>query len=124
MNSFDDVKLEKIVAWLLISGVALSALVVLLGATGFLWSHGTQLADYHVFRGAPQQYRDVVGVLSAAGPSDWRGVIQLGLILLILTPIARVAFSLVGFVLEKDWTYTALTALVLAILLYSFIAPH
>ena len=124
MSSFDDVKLEKIVAWLLISGVALSALVVLVGAAGFLWNHRSEPADYHVFRGATEKYRSVDGVLGAAGPSDWRAVIQLGLMLLILTPIARVAFSLMGFVLEKDWTYTALTALVLAILVYSFIAPH
>jgi uncharacterized membrane protein len=124
VNSFDDAKLEKIVAWLLITGVALSALVVLVGAVGFLSNHGNEPADYHVFCGAPQQDRSVKGVLGAAGPSDWRAVIQLGLVLLILTPIARVAFSLVGFVLERDWTYTALTTLVLAILIYSFIAPH
>lgn len=124
MKSWDDVELEKIVAWLLISGVALSALVVLIGAAGFLWKHGTDQADYHVFHGVAPQYRKMRSVLSATGPSDWRAVIQLGLMFLILTPIARVAFSLAGFAAEKDWTYVALTGLVLAILVYSFIAPH
>jgi uncharacterized membrane protein len=124
MKNWGDVQLEKIVAWLLISGVALAALVVLAGAAGFLWQYGIQSPDHHVFHGVPPQYRDIRGVISAAGPSDWRAVIQLGLLLLILTPIARVAFSLAGFALERDRTYVVLTALVLAILLYSFIAPH
>ena len=124
MSTFDDVKLEKIVAWLLIAGVALSALVVLIGACGFLWGHGNERASYEVFHGTAQKNRSVGGVLRAAGPSDWRAVIQLGLILLILTPIARVAFSLVGFGLEKDWAYAVLTAFVLVILLYSFVWPH
>lgn len=124
MNRWDDAKLEKIVAWLLIAGVALSALVVLAGAAGFLWNHAWERTDYHAFHGVPPQYRSVDGVLGALGTGDWRAVIQLGLILLILTPIARVAFSLVGFVLEKDRTYVVLTAIVLAILLYSFIATQ
>jgi uncharacterized membrane protein len=51
-------------------------------------------------------------------------VIQLGLLLLILTPVARVAFSLVGFALERDRIYVELTAIVLVILIYSLAGPH
>jgi len=43
----------------------------------------------------------------------------LGLLLLIATPIARVAFSIVGFALERDRMYVVFTLIVLAILLYS-----
>ena len=50
-----------------------------------------------------------------------RGVIQLGLLLLIATPIARVAFSVVGFALERDRMYVVFTLIVLAILLYSLL---
>jgi uncharacterized membrane protein len=46
-------------------------------------------------------------------------VIQLGLLILIATPVARVIFSLVGFVLERDRVYVAITLAVLAILAYS-----
>jgi uncharacterized membrane protein len=46
-------------------------------------------------------------------------VIQLGLLVLIATPVARVVFSIAGFTLERDWTYVVITAIVLAILLYS-----
>lgn len=58
------------------------------------------------------------------GPGDCRAIIQAGLLLLILTPMARVAFSLVGFALERDGTYVVLTFIVLAILIYSLAGPH
>ena len=50
-----------------------------------------------------------------------RGLIQLGLLLLIATPVARVAFSIFGFAEEKDRMYVAFTVIVLLILLYSLI---
>jgi uncharacterized membrane protein len=50
-----------------------------------------------------------------------RGLIQLGLLFLIATPIARVAFSIVGFAIERDRMYVVFTLIVLAILLYSLL---
>ncbi len=50
-----------------------------------------------------------------------QGLIQLGLLLLIATPIARVALSVVGFAIERDRMYVAFTLIVLAILLYSLL---
>jgi uncharacterized membrane protein len=44
---------------------------------------------------------------------------QLGLLVLLATPVARVAASVVGFLLERDRLYAAITAAVLAILLTS-----
>jgi len=43
------------------------------------------------------------------------------LLLLIATPIARVAFSVVGFAIERDRLYVIFTLIVLAVLLYSFL---
>jgi uncharacterized membrane protein len=43
-------------------------------------------------------------------------------LLLVATPVARVAFSIVGFALERDRLYVVITTIVLAILLYSLIA--
>ncbi len=124
MAAFSDERLEKIVSILLITGVSLAALVVLAGGVCFLWSHGHEHPDYHAFHSVEQQYRSIAGVVGAAQPSDCRGIIQLGLLLLICTPIARVAFSMAGFALERDWTYVTLTVIVLAILVYGLVAPH
>jgi uncharacterized membrane protein len=40
-------------------------------------------------------------------------------LLLIATPVARVLFSVLGFGLERDWLYVAITLLVLALLIYT-----
>jgi len=48
-----------------------------------------------------------------------RGIIQLGLLLLIATPVARVAFSIAAFAMQRDRLYVVVTLMVLAILLYS-----
>jgi len=48
-----------------------------------------------------------------------RAIIQLGLVLLIATPVARVAFSIFGFFEERDMMYVVFTGMVLVILLCS-----
>lgn len=122
--AWNDERLEKVVSTLLITGVSLSALVVLLGGVCFLVRHGQDRPDYQVFRGVNDEYRSIRGVLTATRAVDCRAFIQLGLLLLIATPVARVAFSMAAFALERDRTYVILTAIVLAVLLYSLIGPH
>ncbi len=124
MAAWNDERMELIISTLLRTGVLSSATVVLLGGVCFLAQHGGDPANYHVFHSVQASFRSVSGILHAAGPSDCRGVIQLGLLLLILTPMARVAFALAGFALERDRVYAGLTAAVLAILVYGLIGPH
>ena len=119
-----DRRLEVIISVLLRTGVMISAAVVLLGGGCYLAKHGQEQSAYRVFQGAAPTYRSVSGVIHAAGPSDCQAVIQLGLLLLILTPVARVAFSLAGFALEHDRTYMVLTSIVLLILIYSLAGAH
>jgi uncharacterized membrane protein len=114
-----DQRLEVLISVLLRTGVIGAAAVVLLGGICFLSRHGGEQPAYHAFHGTPQTYRTIPGVIHAAGTTDCQAVIQLGLLLLILTPVARVAFSLGGFALERDGTYVALTFLVLGILICS-----
>ena len=71
------------------------------------------------FSGGPNDLSRVGGIVRAAAAFRGRGMIQLGLLLLIGTPVARVAFSLVAFVLQRDRTYVILTAVVLLLLLAS-----
>ena len=119
-----DQRLEVIISVLLRTGVLLAAAVVLLGGVCFLSRHGREQPEYHVFHGTSATNRGISNVIHEVGPSNCQAVIQLGIYLLILTPIARVAFSLVGFALERDRTYVVLTSVVLAILIYGLAAPH
>jgi len=122
MPTWNDVRMEKVISVLLRSGVVLAAAVAFVGGACFLWQHADNPVHYHQFQPAPKMYRSILGVLHAAGPSDCKAVIQLGLLLLIATPIARVGFSIAGFALEHDWTYVWLTAIVFVILIYSVAA--
>jgi uncharacterized membrane protein len=118
-----DRRIEIILGNLLRTGVLVSAAVVLVGASIYLSHHAHDHADYRVFRGEPSEYRTIRGVIQnlIVGRGRGQGLIQLGLLLLIATPIARVAFSVVGFAIERDRLYVAFTLIVLAILLYSFL---
>ena len=118
----DDVTLERIISVLLRAGVLLSGAVVLAGGLYYLARHGSQTADYHTFRGQPSIDRFVSEIVKGAIALRARSIIQTGILLLIATPIARVAFSLVGFALEGDRKYVVITAIVLCVLLYSLIS--
>ena len=120
-REWTDQRIENIVANLLRAGVLLSGVVVLCGGILYLIQNGHAPADYRVFRGEPTDLKSVSGILRAAFALDSRGIIQLGLLLLIATPVARVAFSIFGFAEEKDRMYVVFTVIVLLILLYSLI---
>jgi uncharacterized membrane protein len=114
-----DRKVETLVGNLLRAGVLLSALVVFAGGVVYLARHGGERADYRVFKGEPSELLTIPGVLRAAFAFQGRGIIQLGLLLLIATPVARVALSILGFAAERDRMYVGFAVIVLVILLYS-----
>jgi len=117
-----DTRLERLVSILLRTGVLISGAVVVVGGVYYLARHGRELADYHVFQGQPSVNRIASQIVKGAFALRGRSIIQFGLLLLIATPIARVALSLVGFALERDRKYVLITAIVLCILLFSLIS--
>ena len=100
-------------------GIILASAVVLFGGGIYLTRHGFSMPRYHVFVGAPTDLRTPSGIVRDAFGLSGRGIIQLGLLLLIATPVARVVFSVVAFAVERDRLYVVVTLVVLAILLYS-----
>jgi len=120
-KEWTDQRIENIVGNLLRAGVLVSAVVVLCGGVLYLIKYGHASADYRIFRGEPTDLKSVSGIVRDAFTLHSRGLIQLGLLLLIATPVARVAFSIFGFAEEKDRMYVVFTVIVLLILLYSLI---
>jgi uncharacterized membrane protein len=114
-----DQRMDQIMAVLLRSGVLLAASLVFIGGVVYLSRHDLPAINYRVFQGEPQELRTVSGILREAATFHGRGLIQLGLLILIATPVARVLFSVVAFLYERDWTYVAITMIVLALLCYS-----
>ncbi len=118
-QQWSDQRIENVIGNLLRAGVLLSAVVVLLGAVIFLAQHGREVVSYHVFRGEPSEFRSIGGIFEGVIELHGRAIIQLGLLLLIATPVARVAFSIWGFAEEHDRMYVGFTIIVLVVLLYS-----
>jgi uncharacterized membrane protein len=118
-------RIELLISRLLLGGVATSMAMVLLGVVLMFVHHPDYLktaADLQRLTtpGAafPYTLADVArGVLAGRG----QAVVALGLILLIATPILRVAVCIVGFALQRDRAYTMICAVVLLVLLISFL---
>jgi uncharacterized membrane protein len=118
-RDWTDQRIENILANLLRAGVLLSALVVLIGGVIYLIRHGHSPVYFRVFRGESADLRSVRGTIRDALELRGQGIIQMGLLLLIATPVARVAFSIFGFTEERDGVYVVFTLIVFSVLLYS-----
>jgi uncharacterized membrane protein len=118
-SSWTDEDVDRVLGRVLQIGVSLSAAIVVCGAIIYLIKRVDLAPDYHVFRGEPSDLRSVSGILTDARALSGRGLIQLGLLALIATPIARVIFSVIGFVRQRDWLYVGITVIVLTLLAFS-----
>ncbi|MFB2876363.1 DUF1634 domain-containing protein [Floridanema aerugineum] len=117
-------QLELLLSNLLKYGVFLASAVVLVGGILYLIRHGTEPADYRVFHGVPSEFRSPEGVINAVLAGSRRGIIQLGLLILVATPIVRVAISFLAFLRQRDYVYVVVTLLVLSGLIYSMIGAY
>ena len=112
-------KIERMIAALLRAGVLVAGAVVLAGGCYYVAAHGADIVDYHKFGAQPDTDRLLHRIVGGAIALRPRSVIQLGVLLLIATPILRVTVSLVGFAMERDRLYVTIAAIVLALLVYS-----
>ncbi len=112
---------QDLLGALLITGVASAAAIVLIGGISYLAKYGAFHQSYDVFRGEPSSLRRIDGIFRLAWSLESRGIIQAGFIVLIATPIARVAFSFAIFLRDRDWMYSFFTLVVLVTLIYSLV---
>jgi uncharacterized membrane protein len=93
--------------------------VVFVGGLMYLFhSHGAH-PDYTHFTPEPWRFASLRGAATGIMTLEPRSVIMFGLLLLIFTPVARVGMCVVGFLMERDKLYVAVSSLVMVILLYS-----
>ena len=120
MASEADLKMEIAISRMLRAGVSVAAVVVLVGWIFYLWqAHGVE-PDYRHFHGVPSPADRFAPVLEGVRHLDSRSIIRLGILLLIATPIMRVAYCVYSFATQKDKVYVLISSVVLTVLLYSF----
>jgi uncharacterized membrane protein len=113
--------MEWVISLLLRIGVTGAAALVFAGGIFYLYQQGNAFPHYQTFQGEPPYLRTLGGILGSAVSLDSRGIIQLGLVLLVLTPVARVVFSVAAFAIQRDRLYVCVTLIVLIILLYDLL---
>lgn len=121
----EDRAMEVWISYVLRGGVLIAAAIILLGVLLFL-IHGPGA-------GGPQTRAELTGKRGASVATSFGqvlndarrlrplGIIQLGLLALILTPMTRVAMTLALFLRQRDWIFVAITATVLTILVIGLI---
>ena len=127
MNLKDPSSMNKILGIVLRTGVILSGAIIAIGTAQFLANHSLgDTSSYLAYNPGliphgnfPVSLANIVSGLTSLDPLS---IIELGFLVLLATPIVRVALSLVLFAAEKDRRFVYLTGAVLAILLFSMLA--
>lgn len=117
-------QVEMLISGLLRVGVLISVALIVLGTTVSFAHHPDYLAVPASVGGTtesrivfPHTFREVI-----CGLTEFKGraIVVLGLLVLIATPVLRVAVSILGFAYERDRIYVVITIIVLALLILSF----
>jgi uncharacterized membrane protein len=119
MKPMTDKRLEISIARMLRIGILMSATVVSTGGLLYLRNASSPRPDYSHFRAAQPSLRTVADILHGVSRIDPESVIQLGILILIATPIMRVGLCIVGFGRQGDKLYIAISTSVFIILMYS-----
>lgn len=113
---------EQYIGKLLRYGVMLACTITSFGGLVYLFQQNGRMPNYsptpsgQAFLGVAQYLRELSTILPRILDFDGAAIIQLGVIVLIATPIMRVAFSVFSFLLERDYMYVVITLIVLAII--------
>ena len=117
-------RVELLISNLLRAGVVASLCLIVLGTTLMYVHH----PEYLRHSAGPQRYLTASAAFPHTVRDVWHGllafrgqaVMTLGLLMLIATPVMRVAVSILGFFYERDRAYVVITTIVLLLLILSF----
>jgi uncharacterized membrane protein len=116
--------MEQVVGNLLRAGVLTAAAVVAVGAVLYLVQAAHGHADYASFKGERPGLDTLPAIAAGVTKLHGQAVIQLGLLLLIATPVARVALLLFAFAVQRDRLYVLVTLVVLVVLIISLVGAE
>ncbi|MDY4059923.1 MAG: DUF1634 domain-containing protein [Alloprevotella sp.] len=129
MKTSEKTDIQLLIARTLRWGVGIACALAVVGGAMYLWQHGGEpMKDYTHFPADAESsrtaYTTLEGIFSGVMGLTAVGWIQLGVVVLLLTPMMRVALSLVDFVKERDWLYAFITAVVLAVIIVNSIGGY
>lgn len=122
-KTIKDKDISLIIGKILRCGVYLSLSVAVVGGLIYLVAEGNHTSVQHnVFIEKDENLFDLItDTLRGVAYGDGLSIIELGILLLIATPLTRVIFSLWAFNQEKDRMYVVITLIVLVIIFVSIL---
>ena len=111
--------MEASIAGMLLAGVIVSAIVVVLGGILYVHQSAKTIPNYSRFVASHESLWSIAPLLHGVILGVPRSVIQLGVLMLIATPVVRVLFCIVGFARQRDRIYIIISSSVFLILIYS-----
>ena len=120
----NDTQLQNSLARVMLTGVLVAAVIMGIGLIWFVATHEGMPPGDHVFRGEPKYFENPVSMLQRAldlnDVGHRRSLIMIGVVLLLINPLVRVAFAAVGFAAQRDKLYSVISLVVLVVLVLSF----
>jgi len=123
-KNFTDVDLNRSVGNLLRLGVILSVITSLIGFIK-LFTEGFKMPRKYTMLDMGTSSEKVWGHFwDTLCKGEGMAIIQLGILMLIFTPLMRIIFALIGYLKEKDYVYVIISSIVLAIMAVSFFTGY
>lgn len=114
-------KLQTVIGTTLLIGVLVSTAIVLFGGVLYLIHHGNEVIQYKNYLGEPVAYKTIAGIWMAAFNFSGKGIIQLGVLLLVLVQFLRVLLTIGVFAKLRDFRFVAISIFIFAVLIFSFV---
>lgn len=123
-KNFTDIDLNRSVGNLLRLGVILSVITSLIGFIK-LFTEGFKMPKKYTSLNMGSSSEKIWGQFwDSLCKGEGMAIIQLGILLLIFTPLMRIIFALIGYSKEKDYLYVVISSIVLAIMAVSFFTGY
>nr|WP_314498123.1 DUF1634 domain-containing protein [uncultured Chryseobacterium sp.] len=123
-KNFTDVDLNRSVGNLLRLGVILSVIISLVGFVK-LFTEGFKMPrKYKLLEMGTSSEKVWSQFWETLCKGEGMAIIQLGILILIFTPLMRIIFALIGYLKEKDYLYVLISSIVLAIMAVSFFTGY
>ena len=120
-SKINDDKLELLLSNLLKTGVIISGIITFIGAILFLFQHGFEVPNYHNFNPHPFHFSDLNSFFEKVMTLESESIMELGVLILIATPVIRVFLSIIAYTLEKDYMYILFSLFVFLVMVYGFL---
>lgn len=114
-----DKTTEEIMSYLLTTGMLVALFFVIMGGLLYLWQHGSEPFNANWLQ-STSTYTSLSEIGVGLAKSAPLAIVQLGVIILVFTQIARVVLLLGFYTAIRDYAFALMSLFILLVICYSF----